>query len=93
MRARAPVAMMMCSASISGRRLACLACYGDTPSPFQSCCAVDHRDVILAHEIGDAVRKLIGHFAAPRDHAGQIEADIIGGEPELGGATHRTVKL
>ena len=76
-----------------GQRLAALARHGDAPLPSQPRRAVDHLDLVLAHQIGDAVRQPLGHFAAALDHARKIEADIVGGEPELGGAPHRCVKL
>src|SRR6185437_8152099 len=66
---------------------------GNTAGAFQARCSIDHRDLVLAHQIGDAVRQALGHFAAALHHAGQIEANIVRGEPELRGALHRVIKL
>ncbi len=76
-----------------GKRLARFANDGDRASAFQPRRPVDHGDVVLPHEIGDAVGKPLGHFAAPLDHRREIEADIVGGEPELGRVPHRPVEL
>ena len=65
-----------------GKRLTGFAGDGDASLPHQPRRPVDHRYVVLPHEIGDAVRQPLGCLAAPLDHAGQIEADIVGGEPE-----------
>ncbi len=50
-------------------------------------------DLVLLHEIGNAIRQTIGYFAAPLDHLGEVEADIVGGKPELRGVAHLTIKL
>ena len=84
---------MMCLASMSGSASPSLRRHGDAPLPSQPRRPLDHLDLVLAHEIGDAVRQPLGDFAAALDHAGEVEADIVGGEPELGGAAHRVIEL
>ena len=76
-----------------GEHLAACADHGDAPLPSEPRSPFDHLDLVLAHEIGDAVGEPVGDFAAALDHAGKIEADIVAGEPELGRAAHRCVKL
>src|SRR4029079_71971 len=55
--------------------------------------SIDHRDLVFAHQIGNAVGQPVSHFAAALDHAGQIEAHIVGGKAELRGSLHRVIKL
>ncbi len=76
-----------------GEHLAACADHGDAPLPSEPRSPFDHFDLVLAHEVGDAVGQPVGDFAAALDHARKIEADIVGGQPELGGAPHRCVKL
>ncbi len=54
-----------------GQRLATRADHGDAPLPSQPRRSLDHLDLVLAHEIGDAVRQPLGDFAAALDHARQ----------------------
>ena len=76
-----------------GQHLAARADHGDAPLPSEPRRPLDHLDLVLAHEVGDAVRQPLGDFAAALDHARKVEADIVAGQPELAGAPHGRVEL
>ena len=90
-RARAPVAMMMCLASnrgapcrFAGRPRSAFPCKPRRP--------VDHRDLVLLHQIGDAVRKpsatLRLRSTSARGRSGHCRR-----QPKLSGVPHRVIEL
>ena len=62
--------------------------HGEAALPPEPCDSFDHLDLVLAHQIGDAIGKPLSHFAAALDHARKIEAHIVRCEAELRSAPH-----
>src|SRR5680860_1822765 len=65
------------------QRLAVLAHERDAALAGKARFALDHGDAVFLHEIGDTVRQTLGGFAAARDDLSDVEADIVGTQPEL----------
>ena len=83
---------MMCFAAmvLSSPPLPVMAIF---PCPCELCLAVDHRDLVLLHQVGDAARELGGDLPAPLDDAGEIEAEIVASQTELRRAAHLVIEL
>ena len=75
------------------QRFTVLAGERDAALTFEPRRSVDHGDVVLLHEKGDAVRQALGHFAAALDHLREIEADIVGAQAELARVLHQAIDL
>ena len=83
-RARAPVAITICLASMLVRASPSLPVIATLPSPFSAALPVDHRDLVLLHQVGDAARELSPRLSRLRSTTrGEVEAEIVAGEAEL----------
>ena len=69
----------MCLAASSATGLPSLVT-DSLPWPGQLAVAVEHRDLVLLHQVLHAARELPGDAAAALDHLGEVEADVVGGE-------------
>ena len=70
-RARAPVATMMCLAASSV--VLPSAVDGELAFAGQLALAHQHRDLVLLHQVRDALVELLGDGAAARDDLGEVE--------------------
>ena len=86
-RARAPVASTMFLAAYSSVLPSLVTV--SLPLPGKLRLARDHGDLVLLHQEGDAVRKLLRHLARALDDLGDVELEIVGAEAELVQPVHQ----
>ena len=92
MRARAPVARMMCGAVSAWRGLAVLL-DRDRALAVEPALAVEHGDLVFPQQVLDAAVELARDLARALDHLVEIVAQLLGAEAELLEVMHEVENL
>jgi hypothetical protein len=65
----------------------------DRPVAVEPAMAVEHPDLVLFEQMGDAAVELAGHVARAFDHLVEIVAYVLGFEAEIAKVVHQPVDL